>query len=1263
MLRNILNWLIRHKNKLPLAVVVLVCLIVTGTSYQWGTYLSGWDTLHPEFNLSLYAERVFFGAWQEHQGLGAPASQAHAAELPRLFMIWLFDLILPQSAVRHAIFYFLYLTGVVGVYFFIKHAWFENKKDIWQSWSSALGALFFGLNLGTLQHFYVPLEMFAVHFATLPWLILVVWMYLKSLKRKYLLLFFLIQFLSSPSAHTATLFYMYTSVIFVFILVFSILKFWQNKKAAIKPVAKLFLLTIAAHLYWMIPNLYYIIFHSNYVQEAKISRHFSTEAFWQNQAYGSISNILIFKNFLFNWKDFDFPSSSFTMLFNEWERHLKSIIGYPLLFLNAILYLTGMGWTLKNFRRYKKEKLALLVLIFVPFFFLNNLNFPSEFIFGFIFKFSDTFREALRFPFTKFSIIFIFAASVYFAEFFSFAKHLIFKFVSKKNQLSFKYILVILGLVILLLPNLPALKGNLVSSSMKVEYPEYYFEMFEWFDQQDREGRIVKLPINDFFGWTYQNWPTDSLQGYQGAGFIWFGLQQPILDREFDRWVDKNEYFYTEIASAVKNNNPEKFNQALQKYQVSWLLFDRTALDPDKNAPDSYNLFTQLIVNNSSISLAQTFGPIEIYKFSGISNDWITSESFVTTNSQSSNLKYDPIYSDNGPYVLSPDTRSSVSYPFIDLLKDETALPIVLSETDIAVERQSGENFNNILIPPMGDFVKSIPVNIWVKMNPDGFVEFTLESILPEITVNNESIYGNELAPSKSILIPGSFKNFVNDYIFALNDTFVFFPYTEENLFLGSFILPTGGDTFSLYNAQPEEYFSFLNSQNLNINNCQNGANEPEVLRLEQIRSGVKIFSEDRVACVSDSSFRNIPNSGLLSVYFDYYSETKDTSTRLCIFENGGTGCLNSDSDYTFYAEKDSKQARVFEIIDKPTELNISYNLDGLGSNKQLTYSNAGAEFHPLLFSLPVSKLSLDELMPRETVLPLKEGSSLISVKQSFSKESEMVSLKSLSSLSSTANCGVSSGKVGFEAADLGHILSAEKKGVACETFSFNQLSPLQEYVLHTTATNRQGRELRLVVSDFENLILQEIYSPYETITKNILLNNQREKNRIKAEFLGDSFGDYQSINEINELALAPFPLEWVANFKVTNNNAAPTSSLNIVNSKRHFNFLYSAEIINPSQTKGVLQLSQSFDRLWIAFDMENPFNYLEHTMVNNWANGWLVSSGNHKIIIYYLPQISIFAGLIILLISSVGIFIYFKKEPKINILQRVLDLMKGHSR
>ena len=70
------------------------------------------------------SQRVVFGAWQEHQGLGAPASQAHLAELPRLPLLYILNSLLPQSAVRFSFIYLCYVLGGISTCLFSRHACF-----------------------------------------------------------------------------------------------------------------------------------------------------------------------------------------------------------------------------------------------------------------------------------------------------------------------------------------------------------------------------------------------------------------------------------------------------------------------------------------------------------------------------------------------------------------------------------------------------------------------------------------------------------------------------------------------------------------------------------------------------------------------------------------------------------------------------------------------------------------------------------------------------------------------------------------------------------------------------------------------------------------------------------------------------------------------------------------------------------------------------------------------------------------------------------
>ena len=66
----------------PLFLFLLVFVLFL-TNFSPGTYLSGWDNLHPEFNPLMNLERAWQSAWQEYQGLGLLAGMAHSADLFR----------------------------------------------------------------------------------------------------------------------------------------------------------------------------------------------------------------------------------------------------------------------------------------------------------------------------------------------------------------------------------------------------------------------------------------------------------------------------------------------------------------------------------------------------------------------------------------------------------------------------------------------------------------------------------------------------------------------------------------------------------------------------------------------------------------------------------------------------------------------------------------------------------------------------------------------------------------------------------------------------------------------------------------------------------------------------------------------------------------------------------------------------------------------------------------------------------------------------
>jgi len=258
------------KNKY-LITLVIVSLVLCGANYAPGTILSGWDTLHPEFNFWDYFSRIFFGVWQQHQGLGALATQAHASEIARMFVYFPMSIFIPENLLRYSYFFLTLILGPVGTYLFLKHIVFK-KDDFQNEIVSFCGGLFYLLNLAILQQFYVPFEMFATHFASLGFTFLFALKYIEEKSRKYLILYSITAFLSASIAHTSTLWFAFFGIFSIFLLAYSFVK---RDKSIFKSSLFLLVLTIVINSFWLLPNIYFILTEASAISQAKITSLFS----------------------------------------------------------------------------------------------------------------------------------------------------------------------------------------------------------------------------------------------------------------------------------------------------------------------------------------------------------------------------------------------------------------------------------------------------------------------------------------------------------------------------------------------------------------------------------------------------------------------------------------------------------------------------------------------------------------------------------------------------------------------------------------------------------------------------------------------------------------------------------------------------------------------------------------------------------------------------------------------------------------------------
>lgn len=666
-------------------IIFLIALFISYKNYIPGTFLLGWDSLHPEFDFKLNFARVFSGVWRQDQGIGALASHSHMADVSRIVILWIESFFLPQNMLRYSYIFLCLILGPLGFYFLFDYA-LNKKKTFGGSLASFLASIFYLLNLTILQHFFVPFEMFPAQFAFLPWVFLFVLKYLREGKKKNLFLFSFMSFLASPQAYASALYWAFLASFLGFLFFYFIL---DRKKETLKKALLLFVCQILVNSYWLLPNLYGVFSGSaKTIVNARINQLFSPEAFIRNEEYGTWKDLILGKNFLFDWRAFDFKANTFSDLMALWNNYLEKPwvkeIGY--FFFAVSLF----GFIFSLLKR-EKVSLAFLPILIITLFFLQNLNGPLGFVYQILVDRFEIFREGFRMPFTKFSILYQFVLSFYFGAFFFY----LFNLLSKNRWLRVFNLIVSFAILASLVYFMkPVFEGHFISDVVRRPLPTEYLMLFDYF--KSREGRIAVFPVYSLWGWEYHNW------GYEGSGFLGFGLNNPLLVRDYDRWSPYNETFYNEASNVLykynlvdldkdgpcqgkkecgeRNKAKEKieewnlrvvreFESILSKYNVSYLLLDESILNA---GGDEKLLFIpqikDLISHSSGIKEAAKFGFLTVYEFSGTGSDPVQSpKEYVEVDANLTYSKYDFIYQKYGEYINYQEGKGKITgYPFVN---------------------------------------------------------------------------------------------------------------------------------------------------------------------------------------------------------------------------------------------------------------------------------------------------------------------------------------------------------------------------------------------------------------------------------------------------------------------------------------------------------------------------------------------------------------------------------------------------------------------
>ncbi|CAN5186571.1 hypothetical protein BH09PAT1_BH09PAT1_4150 [soil metagenome] len=539
-----------------------VLLIITLVNFPYGKYFLGWDALNPEFNFPLNFQRAFSGLWQENYATGVVGGHGFASTLPHTFITYLFSFVLPQNAIRPAFTFFCLYLGGLGMFFLMRRllglvAQQERFAKLVEfiNYIALLSALFYILNLGTIQIFYVQLETFIVHFAVLPWLF---WGTLKILKKvdaRSILIYSFISFIGSTQGFIPSLFVAYVVGISAFLLILTLAK--RSLSIAIKSFLIL-ILTFVTNAYWLFPLLYFQLTESSIFLNSYNNLSSTLYFIDVNKKFGTLINVALLKGFYFD----SYQLGGFIL--SPWISHLDNVLPLLLGYIFFIVIVTGIIASVTKITDWTTRA---LIAVFAFFFIsLATDMVPLTYLTHLIQRISPTYEQAFRNAFTKFSIGTAFVYSIFFGIGIAFLLQLL----SKKSVKTGAICLTIF-LLSLLYYGAPAFSGNFLYAKMLITLPPIYSDVMNYFATQP-DGRIADFPQECAEGWFSYNW------GYFGSGFYWYGIKQPFLARTFDVWSKPNENYYWEITNAIKNQDNTQVDAILRKYNASWILYDPNEL-------------------------------------------------------------------------------------------------------------------------------------------------------------------------------------------------------------------------------------------------------------------------------------------------------------------------------------------------------------------------------------------------------------------------------------------------------------------------------------------------------------------------------------------------------------------------------------------------------------------------------------------------------------------------------------------------------------
>ncbi len=1181
----------------------------------------------------LNVKRNFYGVWQEYQGLGLTAGNAHAVEALRSLIFLFLKFLIPLNFIRYFYTYLCIFIGVFSMKKLLEKYIFPGQSKIFP----LIGAIYYLFNLGTLQNFYTPFEAFSAYYAFLPLSFYLTFKFFDKEKNSLLLL--ILGFIFGTFAfQVPTLFIVHSALwgpIFLYLIIKNL---YKKNFQKVNQVFHAGFLHVLINLFWFLPFAYFVISNISIRFSSISSRLSSDVSFFQNVRYANLWDIALMRGFWFSNLDYIPAIKTTGYMMQPW---IDWMTHKPILILGYIIF----GFIALGFLNYKSKMYGfMLYVLLISWFFLFNVNGPSGFLFDLLVKVVPILGEVFRFPFTKWIVPCAFAYSYFLATGSYLFYRLAHKGISYLNLVQERVVnIVFYGLGIILINliiffSAPMIRGELFYDYLRLDLPKNYPETFDYFKNEPKDRRIALLPINSFWGWQFNDWD------YRGSGFMWFSIEQPILSRTFDVWHVNNEEFYHEFQYAMYSGNINLINYLIDKYQIGYFVQDTSIISPGAERSLLKDETRDILSKSNKVHLEKSFGKILVYKVidKGIKNFLEAPPQYTSSNNDYNFSNIDSgFYGPKVPYVEMGNSSENIFSDDKNLseqLNSETIKVEYPKSLEVGVVLNTGSISLNEPIPAQVNYTgRTLEINyiypqvLDVDKKPVFHQDFH-ESVELEVDPKSQVLFGNKILQTSGIQ-----DSFILD---PENQIIVFDEGTKFEQNLGSSMISAPVD--DCY-GRLGDFGKFLtgisNSVRLNINEGSVCLNIPKAVTNYE-------------PSLYEVSFEHRENVGSKILYCLYY-EGSDT----CINDKYATA---PDKSQKLQAFKD------YVYVEQPGEVKLKIILEAgeLGKFKEALLKD------PIIKRYNVSehlRFSPDThaYNTRGTVELKKEQfpltidlSPLKPFEQSYLPGSNLYNLDK-------QNCNLFNQK-SFNReliqTDTGPAYKySAVDAISCDSLDLTSMDTRAAYQVSFKSQTISGRSLEICVAgaQFNKCMLEDKLDMPEM---SFIIPPYSGAGDLYVNLENESIGDIETQNLLYGINVKYLPYSWMKSLSLSGPGSAAIygNGIKIVDSQKFSPSKYQVEVEPIGETgsdAGLLILNQTFDKGWRLIDLSDclfvrtmftcSYRDTGHTKAKNWANSWVLPNKKGVYLLVYYPQILQFAGYLLFGLYVLGLIIYYKLDRK----------------